>query len=380
MCRENVGGMLNGSFADKQQQKAMKDILERVHQLDMTDKPLEQADKAEQVPQTDELMHVSQDTLAIIINSNEDGDIDLSTIPAEDRRALEAALAASGPSDLLQPWQAWWSNPETFRIRLCQDGKGLVQELETSEGHSESPSDHAGGAEHLSTPPPPPTCPIPPFESLTSSPPSPHLPYALLQLIFAYCCALRLYNGDALADIESFIAFLWQLCPFVSTHTDGGSLPASLAEAVHGSVVLLRTLDVGLTHVCMESVAGLSSAVWADAAEICSAGCGAVVCALADLHRQHMACDQQLRKCRAKKKRKLTGRSQLGLKTLKLSKRKVEFYMSFAHAQTDAEYAELSQALQASVATMQQNTYMKQQPEDWKKMLLVNQKVSCNEM
>lgn len=378
MFRENVGSMLNGSFADKQQQKAMKDVLERVHKLDMADKPLEHANSSVQASQPDELMHVSQDTLATIINSDTDGDIDLSTIPAEDRRALEAALAASVPSDLLQPWQAWWSNPETFRIRLRGDGKGLVEELEPAESQSESPRGSDGSVEHLSTPPPPPSTPIPPLESLTSTPPSPRLPYALLQLLFAYCCALRLYNGDALADIESFVAFLWQLCPFVSTHSDGGSLPASMDESVHGSVVLLRKLDVGLTHVCVESVAGLSSAVWADAAEICSAGCGAVVCALADLHRQHVACEQQLKQVRSKK-RKTTRRSQPGLKTLKLSIRKVQFFMSFAHSQTDAQYVELSRALQASVEAMQQNTVVEQQCDDWKKMLLINQRGACNE-
>lgn len=377
-CRGNVGSMLNGSFADKQQQKAMTDILERVHQLDMADKPMQPA-STEEEPSQSELMNVSEETLARIINSNADGDFDMSMISAEDRRALEAALAATVPSDLLEPWQAWWSNPETFRIRLCEDGKGLVEELQaSSEGDSESPRDY-GAPPTLSTPPPPPSSAIPPLESLTSSPPSPLLPHVLLQLVFAYCCALRVYNGDALADIESFVAFVWQLCPFVSTHTDSGSMPATLDEAVHGTVVLLRRLDVGLTHVCMESVAGLSSAVWADVATICSAGCGAIVCALADLHRQHMACEQKLRRRRGKQGTRTCARSQLGLKTLKLSTRKVEFFMSFAHAQSDAQYATFSQALQASVATMQQNTFVEQHADDWKKMLLVDPKGSCNE-
>ena len=48
--------------------------------------------------------------------------------------------------------------------------------------------------------PPPPTKPLPPLAALTRAQPSPVLQYHLLDLLFAYCYVLRLYNGDYTTD------------------------------------------------------------------------------------------------------------------------------------------------------------------------------------
>lgn len=369
--------MMSDSFADKQNQKAMADILDRVRNLDMAEQPIQPDASTPEADPGAELAKVSQDTLARILNSDRDGDLDISTIPAEDRRVLEAALAATEPSDLLQPWEAWWNKPESFSIRLCEDGTGLVEELQVPDEDPDSP--RAGESCPMSTPPPPPTDPIVPLESLTSSSPSPVLYHVQLQLLYAYCCALRLYNGDARTDIESYIAVLWQLFPGLSNHTDGGALPTTLDEAVHDSMVHLRELHMGVT-LDIASVSGLSTAVWSDVATLCSAGCGAVVCALADVHRQHKMCEQQLKLGKHQRGTRMHTTSKLGLKKLKLAIRKVEFYTSFAHTQTDTQYSQLSQALKVSTTALQQHSSEHEREEErWERMLLVDPKRLRNE-
>ena len=53
-------------------------------------------------------------------------------------------------------------------------------------------------AEGVSTPPIPPLsqAPLPPLSTLTAAQPSPLLPWQLLDLLYCYALAARLYNGD----------------------------------------------------------------------------------------------------------------------------------------------------------------------------------------
>jgi hypothetical protein len=386
-CSNSTASMMKGHYASDQERRAMMGILQRLHQMDidghtpncMEDSAGAATDETLPVEDAEALGNVSTDTIARIMLSECDADFDFHALPAKDQAALLTALAETPQHEVIKPWQPWWTGPEAFRIRLSNQGQALVSAVPAGSDASDADEQEMSGlqthTELSSRPPAPPDAPIPALESISKAPPSPLLHYVLLQTLFAYCCIMRVHNGDPHADIQSYIASLWHLCPFLSTSMDSSSLPATLQLAVYQAAAALRTLDLGPAQTDRDSVALFSSAVWADVAMLCSAGRAAVVCALADLHRQHQACEQTLRSERQDRVARRPGCRQLGagLKKIKLCLRKLEFLLSLSHAQAGGWYSRASQDIGRCLQTSQQDDYAQQHLKDWQKTLLVTQ-------
>ncbi len=134
--------------------------------------------------------------------------------PAE-LAAFHRALAAGELSSAVQPWQPWWLSEEAASLELSAAGTPLVaavgdaaEQQSDQQGASSgstaaassSEQPPAGGAAAAAVQgsglPPPPSRPLPPLAVLTKAAPSPLLRWQLLDLLYAYCFTLRLYNGD----------------------------------------------------------------------------------------------------------------------------------------------------------------------------------------
>jgi hypothetical protein len=241
---------------------------------------------------------VSEATLAALVS---DQPVDMASLPDAEQRALLSALAQLNVASLVPEWSAWWLAPGAAEIRLRRDGTRLVAPMgiaagdTASEEHSVAPqatcndSTRASGVSEdtdacvaQGSPPPPPAEPCAPVAQLCGGSAAPQVPLALLQLVCAYCYALRLYNGDADADPVTWLQLLWKLCASLGGESAGEQLPRSVAEALEqfGGQLRLPPADVAQAR-------ALTLAVATDATALLKAGQGAVVCALAHVQRCH---------------------------------------------------------------------------------------------
>jgi hypothetical protein len=131
-------------------------------------------------------------------------------------------------------------------------------------------------------PPPPPLEPCVPLATLCAVPASPRMLFVLVQLLCAYCYAMRLYNGDADSDASEWLRVVWHLCPFLCGSVDQHSLLSSVAEVLERLTTQLR-----LPPVSEERARLAVLALVHDVATVLSAGRGAVLCACAHVARRH---------------------------------------------------------------------------------------------
>lgn len=123
---------------------------------------------------------------------------------------------------MIGAWQPWWILSAIRQLSLGISGTSLVREL---------PSEQDPGPAVESTDlPAPPDAPIPSLRSLTSTPPSPRLPFHLADLLYAFCFTCRVYNGEWGWDAPGAAGALLSISGVLGQE----GTPGSLEEALGG--------------------------------------------------------------------------------------------------------------------------------------------------
>lgn len=234
--------------------------------------------------------------------------------PAE-LAAFHRALAAGDLSSAVQPWEPWWLLEEAARLELSAAGTALVaavgdaasDQQQQQGGGGSSATASSGGQQAAATQggglPPPPSRPLPPLAALTKAAPSPLLRWQLLDLLYAYCFTLRLYNGDYqweaadAADVLFALSAVLAATPASAAAGAAGQQPASGSDdaAAGAAAVLLGCVQ----RACQPPVGsregrGFAVGVLSDVAALLQLGRPVVLTALMDTCRLVEAAKQQL--------------------------------------------------------------------------------------
>eukprot|EP00891_Asterochloris_glomerata_P008977 jgi/Astpho2/8977/fgenesh1_pg.00133_%23_30_t len=108
------------------------------------------------------------------------------------------ALAAGQLSGLVEPWQPWWLTDAAVQVQLGPGGTALV--AETGGQPPDSASTQAGCL------PAPVAQPLPQLSALVRGTPSTLLQWQVLDPLYSYCLAMRLYNGDWSSQAQRLLA------------------------------------------------------------------------------------------------------------------------------------------------------------------------------
>lgn len=109
--------------------------------------------------------------------------------------------------------------------------------LEASFGYADAPPDGALPAR--------PSSPLPPLATITKASPAPELKYQLVELIFAYCYVMRMYNGEPACDLEAAATTALAISPVLTGTTDATQLPASGAQVLLDCIVRATSPPIG---------------------------------------------------------------------------------------------------------------------------------------
>ena len=264
--------------------------------------------------------------------------------PAE-RAAFERAAASGELSHMMEPWTAWWTLPEARDISLGRDGSKMIavvevvadtnadvnfdvcarQEVSSSLAVAAGKEGVAGSRPRRSTGavPLPPDAPLPPLSRLTSAKPSPALRWHLLDVLGAYTLTLRAHDGDWGAEPSAALAALVSLSTVLAAgmekpagvaHSNiegipsrynsdigGGDgagvgtsaqLPGTASAALHGVASRAAAAPSGV--MASAAAAAAAGAMLRDVHDVLQGGRGAVVVALADVHRMVRAAASEI--------------------------------------------------------------------------------------
>eukprot|EP00798_Chlamydomonas_sp_ICE-L_P024955 gene24955-10613_t len=127
-------------------------------------------------------------------------DISELDLTPEEFQAFQRAVASGRLSHLVVPWEPWWQAHAGYlkEMKLGSQGQALVQAHGSNRSRPTPDSSLPLG----------PSQPLPPLSNLLKSPPSPLLRWQLVDLLYAYCYTLRLYNGDWADGVEEVAAIL----------------------------------------------------------------------------------------------------------------------------------------------------------------------------
>ena len=142
-------GMLQGEKASEQQQRAMAEILER--------------ERARKVEEEEEEWYDQQEEMLLEALKRLEHSDDMESIPKELREEFERDLREGRVK--VEPWMPWW-----------RTGKPQIQELKKEEEREN-------------------TTAVPAFEKICEKE-SPLLAVFVLDIVFAYVCCCRVYNGE----------------------------------------------------------------------------------------------------------------------------------------------------------------------------------------
>lgn len=241
--------------------------------------------------------------------------------PAE-LAAFHRALAAGELSSAVQPWQPWWLSEEAAQLELSAAGTSLVAAVaEEQSGQQEGGSTSTAAASSVEQPaagleaaaastqsstlPPPPSRPLPPLAVLTKAAPSPLLRWQLLDLQFAYCFTLRLYNGDYqweaadAADVLFALSAVLAATPAAAAGA-GGQHPSSSSGGGEDAAAGAASVLLGcVQRACQPPVGSREGRAFAvgvlsDVAALLQLGRPVVLTALMDICRLVEAAKQQL--------------------------------------------------------------------------------------
>jgi hypothetical protein len=222
----------------------------------------------------------------------------------------------------LEAWQPWWLSQEARR--LGARGTAMVSEVveTTDDGH-----DFAGTENTL---PLPPQAPLPALSALLGKKPSKSVAVHLLDLLYSYCLAMRLYNGSYMSDAAGAAQVALDASA-VLTRPAGGDSLYETEQASTPSAWLLNCVErvdgsrAGQAHVPRVMAVGLMS----DVARVLFLGRSAVILALTDLSRILDAGRVQTESSRAKK----------GIKKAQL---KLVFFLSYANEMLPDQYVAMA--------------------------------------
>ncbi len=236
-------------------------------------------------------------------------DVERHLTPAE-LAAFQRALASGQLSHLLTPWQPWWLTPEAREAALSASGQPLVSEVPASssggggDGVKESRGQRAqaegegaagGAGASLRVLPPGPEQPLQPLAALTRARPSPLLPYQLVEVLYAYCFAMRRYNGEAASAelVHEAVALLGCLTPALAPPPPpavpsqgsaaqpqaaaSGAAPASPAAPSQGQAAAVADVPASVSDAIMRCLSAACAPPVGDATLRCArVGAGGV--------------------------------------------------------------------------------------------------------
>lgn len=147
-------------------------------------------------------------------------------LSAEEAKRFKRAIASGELSKVIKPWEPWWMKPLANSISLTQQGTRLVQPLLNA--NQVSDNDDLELDQLCDIVPPGPEAPLPSVKGLTSAELSPLLAVHLVDLVYAYCFALRLYNGDRESDPMGVAMAMFS----VSSVLGKGGMPKTVSQAL----------------------------------------------------------------------------------------------------------------------------------------------------
>lgn len=387
--RESAVQELRSITATHDEKQRMQEILQRLHEAELGgDDDGSSSSSSSGGEDADELggPHfggLSQATLRRLLAKAQacGGALDVSEadLSPTELAAFHRALAAGELAGAVAPWEPWWLAPEAEALELGVAGTALVAPAGgTDSGDIGPPAEGAGAAgAGATTLPAPPSKPLPPLSSLTRAPPSPLLQYQLLDLLYAYCHTLRLYNGDwqsapaeaagVLFAISAVLAGAASHAPLAAAAASDGSAVAATPPAATTATALLACI----TAACQPLVGGreqrgFAVALLTDVAAVLRCGRPLVVTALMDLTRLIEAARQEQEQQQQGQPPPRSSSSAGGgggdvdagpakaaralARRLLAAQRKLLFFLSWANEQSPELYALLHLAVEAEHA------------------------------
>ena len=271
------------------------------------------------------------------------GKLSESDLTADEIRAIESHFEKAIDASSVEPWQPWWLSTEAASLQLGRSGMSLVQTSDKEDAAEKAP---LGGPTINSADfiPEPPSAPLPSLSSLTSKKPPPVISLHLLDILFSYCLALRLFNGQYSSDPVDAMTTVFNaseiICPM-----DGGTSweDMSVNEALMRSISRVTHPSAGRATVPRGFAIGLVS----DVSRMLQLGRAVVIVALMDMSQLLNAAKQDVQEYGRAGERQLQN-------TLKHAQRKLLFFMSWANELNPNIYEAL--ATQVEIFYAQQKT------------------------
>ncbi|KAL6175255.1 hypothetical protein ACLB2K_051897 [Fragaria x ananassa] len=178
-----------------------------------------------------------------------------------------------------------------------------------------------------------PDTPLPPLSKLSSAKPSPFLAVHLVDIIYSYCFALRLYNGVWQSDATGSAMVVLS----VSSALGQGGQPETFLEAL--SYCLEQTCSPAFRQMGgLQFGLGLVD----DVTSLLTLGTPALLCLLRDLQRMVQAGETGLKSEKPRKSRRVEIRSKL-----KQAERKIDFVMCWVHEQPGEAWSSIGAIVRA---------------------------------
>ncbi|CAN8251733.1 unnamed protein product [Cochlearia groenlandica] len=318
--RENVVDELRQVRSDDQTRTKMLEILKRFHSEEEEEEGIDSViDDDDDDDDEGSIWNLPEETVKKILNG--DG-VSLDELSLEERKGFQRALASGELSKMIQPWDPWWLQRS---ISLGSGGKKLVESVDKEDEEE---------ATMVSEIPQGPDTPLISLSKLSSTNPSPLLPIHLIDIVYSYCFALRIYNGDWRSDSLGSATMVLT----VSSVLGQSSQPETIKEVL--SFCLEQTCSPAYKNLGGGLIFGLN--LVDDVIRLLSLGNGALLCLLCDLQRLILGAIQE-------------GKSSLGRdlkKKLKLAERKVFFMMCWVNEQSREVWQVLESAVKAEKDTV----------------------------
>ncbi|GAA0157200.1 hypothetical protein LIER_14519 [Lithospermum erythrorhizon] len=322
--KDNVMGEFHHLKSNHQTNLKMIHILKRLHSQD------EDSDNIND-RQEPEDSSLSEETIYKILSGHH---VTLEDLSPDEAKRFKTAVASGELSKLIKPWEPWWMKPLANFISLGQHGTPLVQPLPNQNQVSENDDLQSDRLDNI---PRGPEAPLPSIKKLSSSEPSPLLAIHLVDIVYAYCFTLRLYNGDWESDpVGSAMAMF-----SISCVLGEGGLPETVSQAL--SHCLEQTCSPAFRHMGgFQFAMGLVD----DVLKILDLGCGALVCLLSDLRRLIQASrrDQNLEEEDTLRRKEFKNK-------LKAAERKVYFITCWVNEQPEEAWSSLATIVNAEKAS-----------------------------
>ncbi|KAK8969026.1 hypothetical protein KSP40_PGU003850 [Platanthera guangdongensis] len=313
--RENVTEELHQIQSNDETKREMLEILKRVH----SEESIYSASFAGSM--------LSEETIQKSLYGDE---LRIGDLSPDELKKFRRAAANGELSKLIVPWDPWWKKPSASSISLSPAGNQLVRLLHEDKEDVECSTRASDSS--VNDIPAGPESPLLSVHQLSRSDPSPLLPVHLIDIIYGYCFALRLYNGD------------WHFDPL------GAATVVLAVSSVLGDDGCPETVSEALAS-CMERTCSASFrdagglkfglVVIDDAISMLSLGASAIICLLCDLRRLVRAGDATLKSERiTRTKRAESGRRLNGVD------RKVYFMTCWVHEQPEEVWSPLAGLLE----------------------------------